>query len=110
MMHAEFLRTVDGLMTCSALQLVRFTTEERLNEIIAIYRQRGVRINNDTLCMELGPPSMMLPSVPAIKENETNRDRYTTLTKGCGDPCHNIYINPLGFAFEDFDGVGHGDG
>ena len=46
MMHAEFLRTVEGLMTCSALQLVRFTTEERLNEIIAIYRQRGVRINN----------------------------------------------------------------
>jgi hypothetical protein len=46
MMHAEFLRTVDGLMTCSALQLVRFSTEERLNEIIAIYRQRGVRINN----------------------------------------------------------------
>jgi hypothetical protein len=67
---------------------------------------RGVRINNDTLCMELGPPSMMLPSVPAIKANETNRDRYTTLTQGCGDPCHNIYINPLGFAFEDFDGVG----
>jgi FAD/FMN-containing dehydrogenase len=46
MMHAEFLRNIDGLMTCSALQLVRFTTEERLNEIIAIYRQRGVRINN----------------------------------------------------------------
>lgn len=51
MMHVEFLRTVDGLMTCSALQLVRFTTEERLNEIIAIYRQRGVRINNPHVCI-----------------------------------------------------------
>ena len=46
MMHAEFLRNTDGLMTCSALQLVRFTTEERLNEIMEMYRQRGVRINN----------------------------------------------------------------
>jgi len=51
LMHTEFLRTVDGLMTCSALQLVRFTTEERLNEIIAIYRQRGVRINNPHVCI-----------------------------------------------------------
>lgn len=46
LMHAEFLRTIDGLMTCSALQLVRFTTEARLNEIMAIHRERGVRINN----------------------------------------------------------------
>lgn len=46
MMHAEFLRNLDGLITCSALQLVRFTTEERLDEIIRMHRERGVRINN----------------------------------------------------------------
>jgi len=67
---------------------------------------RGVRINLDTLCMELGPPATVLPSVPALEPNQTNRQRYETLTNGCGAPCHNLYINPLGFAFEDFDGIG----
>jgi len=46
LMHAEFLRGLDGRLTCSALQLVRFSTEQRLNEIIAMHRERGVRINN----------------------------------------------------------------
>jgi FAD/FMN-containing dehydrogenase len=46
LMHVEFLRGLDGLLTCSALQLVRFTTEERLYEIIRMHRERGVRINN----------------------------------------------------------------
>jgi len=67
---------------------------------------RGVRINLDTLCLQLGPPSTVLPSVPAIQQNETNRKRYETLTNGCGRPCHTVYINPIGFAFEDYDGIG----
>jgi FAD/FMN-containing dehydrogenase len=46
LMHAEFLRGKDGLVSCSALQLVRFSTEERLNEIMALHRESGVRINN----------------------------------------------------------------
>jgi hypothetical protein len=67
---------------------------------------RGVRINLDTLCAELGPPAVVLPSVPALMPNQSNRQRYEALTNGCGAPCHTVYINPLGFAFEDFDGVG----
>ncbi|HYQ44242.1 MAG TPA: DUF1592 domain-containing protein [Polyangiaceae bacterium] len=67
---------------------------------------RGVRINLDTLCLELGPPATVLPSVPALQANQTNRQRYDGLTKGCGGSCHNEYINPLGFAFEDYDGIG----
>jgi len=67
---------------------------------------RGVRINFDTLCAELGPPSAMLPPVPALAANQTNRQRYEGLTNGCGAPCHTVYINPIGFAFEDYDGVG----
>jgi FAD/FMN-containing dehydrogenase len=51
MMHVEFLRNLDGLLTCSALQLVRFTTEERLDEIIRIHRAHGVRINNPHTCI-----------------------------------------------------------
>ncbi len=46
LMHAEFLRGMDGQLSCSALQLVRFTTEERLDEIIRIYRDHGIRVNN----------------------------------------------------------------
>ena len=46
LMHTEFLRNLDGLLTCSALQLVRFTTEARLQEIMALHRTHGVRIND----------------------------------------------------------------
>jgi len=46
LMHAEFIRDVDGHVTCTALQLVKFTTEERLQEIMDIYRENGVRIND----------------------------------------------------------------
>jgi hypothetical protein len=43
MPHLEFLR-VGGQVTASGLPVVRFTTEERLNEIIAEHRARGVSI------------------------------------------------------------------
>ena len=46
LMHAEFIRNLDGQVTCSALQLVRFSTEERLQEIMQAYRDNGVRIND----------------------------------------------------------------
>lgn len=46
MMHLEFLRTKEGAFNCSGLQLVRYTTDERLNEIMQIYRDHGVQINN----------------------------------------------------------------
>jgi hypothetical protein len=37
---------------------------------------------------------------------QTNRQRIDTLTGSCGQSCHNDMINPLGFAFEHFDGMG----
>jgi FAD/FMN-containing dehydrogenase len=46
LMHAEFIRDLHGHVTCTALQLVKFTTEERLQEIMDIYRENGVRIND----------------------------------------------------------------
>ncbi len=67
---------------------------------------RGVRINLDTLCLELGPPATVLPAVPKLMPNQSNRQRYEGLTNACGAPCHTVFINPLGFAFEDFDGLG----
>ena len=67
---------------------------------------RGVRINLDTLCVELDPPAAVLPSVPALAPSQSNRQRFEGLTKTCGGTCHNVYINPVGFAFEEFDGLG----
>ena len=46
LVHLEFIRTKEGAMNCSGLQLVRFTTEARLNEIMQIHRDRGVYIAN----------------------------------------------------------------
>lgn len=63
LMHSEFLRTPDGRMTCSGLQLVRYTTDERLNEIMDIYRRHGVRINNPHVCIvEDGKAGGALPA------------------------------------------------
>ena len=45
MMHLEFIR-VAGKVTCSGLPLVRFTTEERLDEIIRYHEEHGVGIAN----------------------------------------------------------------
>ena len=43
--HTEFIRFA-GRITCSALPIVRYTTEERLNEIIALHEKNGVFIAN----------------------------------------------------------------
>ncbi len=68
--------------------------------------KRGVGVNFEVLCAPLGPPSAMLPPVPALEPGQTNRQRITELTGTCGGACHAQLINPLGFAFEHFDGMG----
>jgi hypothetical protein len=67
---------------------------------------RGVSINLDILCVDPGAPAADIPSVPELKPDQTNRERITALTAGCGGTCHNSFINPVGFAFEHFDGMG----
>ena len=44
--HLEFFRTQEGEINCSGLQLIHYTSEARLNEIMAIYRSHGVQIKN----------------------------------------------------------------
>jgi hypothetical protein len=68
--------------------------------------KRGVSVNIDVLCATLGPPAINLPEIPALKPGQTNRQRIDELTGGCGQSCHNDMINPLGFAFDNFDGMG----
>jgi hypothetical protein len=67
---------------------------------------RGVSLALDVLCAPLGPPAAVIPPVPPLQPGQTNRQRISTLTAGCGGACHNQIINPLGFAFEHFDGMG----
>jgi hypothetical protein len=82
-----------------------YLTLNALNEVPDSIH-RGVSLNLDVLCAPLGPPSAMLPPLPPIQPGQTNRQRISTLTSGCGGACHNQMINPLGFAFEHFDGMG----
>jgi FAD/FMN-containing dehydrogenase len=46
LVHLEFIRSKEGAPTCSGLQLVRYTTDARLNEIMQIHRDHGVFISN----------------------------------------------------------------
>ncbi|GAA5237045.1 FAD-binding oxidoreductase [Verticiella sediminum] len=69
MMHLEFLRTKEGGLNCSGIQLVRYTTPERLNEIMQIHRDHGVRINNPHVyVVEDGKQGKVNPEVVALKQ------------------------------------------
>jgi len=59
------------------------------------------------LCVGVPPPPDAVPPLPAIPPNSTNRQRVANLTKDAPcNGCHTTMINPLGFAFENLDGVG----
>jgi len=53
----------------------------------------------------LPPPPVIPPPLPPT-EGGTTRQRVTRATESCGGVCHNVYMDPLGFAFENFDGLG----
>src|SRR6185369_1451541 len=54
------------------------------------------------------PPGVMIPPLPDFVAGQTNRQRVTAATgpNTCGAACHDRFINPLGFAFENFDALG----
>ncbi|MES1209781.1 MAG: DUF1592 domain-containing protein, partial [Pseudomonadota bacterium] len=71
---------------------------------------RGVYINRRLLCKDMSPPpGVVLPTIPPVTgTNQTNRQIVNSITGPgtCGASCHGVYINPAGFAFENFNGVG----
>jgi hypothetical protein len=69
---------------------------------------RGVDISHRLLCGTLAPPPGTIPALPAPMAGQTTRERVTahTGTGTCGEGCHSVIINPLGFAFENFDAIG----
>lgn len=80
-MHLEFLRTKEGAFNCSGLQLVRYTTDERLQEIMQIYRDHGVQINNPHVyVVEDGKQNNQLD--PAVLEMKRRFDPMGLLNPG----------------------------
>lgn len=69
---------------------------------------RGVFMNLQLLCSELPPPPNVVPPLPPPVDGESLRERITRHTgKGtCGEGCHGYLINPIGFAFENYDPLG----
>ena len=70
---------------------------------------RGVFIAERLLCKTLPPPDpkavgTMIPDTAGL----TNRQRVEMTTgKGtCGEACHAVLFNPLGYAFENYDAIG----
>jgi hypothetical protein len=68
---------------------------------------RGAALNYDVLCADIPPDPATPISPPTPVTGSTNRERVTEVTAdpGCAG-CHHQYLNPLGFAFENFDGLG----
>lgn len=68
LVHLEFIRTKEGAMNCSGLQLIRYTTDERLNQIMQIHREHGVYIANPHVyIVEDGKQGQVNPDVVAAK-------------------------------------------
>jgi FAD/FMN-containing dehydrogenase len=68
MMHLEFIRA-KGRVVPAALQLVRYTTEARLNEIISYHEEKGVFIANPhTYIIEDGGRKVIDPAQIKFKE------------------------------------------
>ena len=67
-------------------------------------------MNRRLLCKDMStPPGVVLPSIPPVLgSNQTNRQIVNTVTGPgtCGASCHGVFINPAGFAFEHFNGLG----
>jgi len=70
---------------------------------------RGVFIAERLLCRELPAPppeaiGAMIPNTAGL----TNRERVemTTGKNTCGESCHGVLFNPLGYAFENYDAIG----
>jgi hypothetical protein len=66
---------------------------------------RGIAINWELLCNRLPLPQDLPAPLPPPPPGTTNRERIEDFTSDCGE-CHQTFINPLGFAFDAFDGLG----
>jgi hypothetical protein len=69
---------------------------------------RGAAVMRRVLCLELSPPdSIIIPPLPERPTaGLTTRERYETLDADqCAASCHGV-MDPLGYAFENYDAIG----
>ncbi len=79
LLHIEFMK-VGGRVIPASIPVVRFTTEQRLNDMIAYCREIGVSVSNPHTCMvDAGAP--MDPSDPKIAAKH-NYDPRSLLNPG----------------------------
>ena len=68
--------------------------------------QRGKAIADRVLCKELPPPPDDVPPPKPPIDGVTTRQRFEDHSSSpCAAACHNV-LDPLGFAFENYDAVG----
>jgi hypothetical protein len=93
-----------GLLT----QLGFLATNSARAQVATGTIHRGVFVMRRLFCREISPPPGIDFSKLPPGTGATNRERIDNLTSapGCA-ACHHVAINPLGFAFEPFDALGH---
>jgi hypothetical protein len=72
--------------------------------------KRGLKVLEDVLCTSVGAPPQNAPTAITAVENEINTTRHNAevASQAAGSTCVFCHdrINPLGFAFENFDTLG----
>jgi hypothetical protein len=68
--------------------------------------RRGKAIYTRLLCGVLPPPPPDVPTPEPVSSGGTTRERFAAHTQqACAKGCHSL-MDPLGFAFEHYDGIG----
>jgi hypothetical protein len=69
---------------------------------------RGVHLNRHVLCVAVPPPPPNVDTkAPPVTPAMTTRQHFEQLTSAAEcQGCHGALINPLGFAFENYDSLG----
>ncbi len=81
LIHLEFIRLANSQMQVTGLPLVRYSTDERLTELMALHESLGIKINNSHSCMlEDGKHGGALS--PAILASKAANDPQSLLNPG----------------------------
>jgi len=89
-----------GLLTQAAFLTVTGATDGS-NPV-----KRGRKVYERVLCGVLPPPPPNVPPPKSSSAGGTTRERFAEHdTQACAKACHTI-MDPIGFAFENYDGIG----
>jgi hypothetical protein len=90
-----------GLLTQGSFLAVKADAGESLPP------KRGDAVLKRALCIELEvPPNLVVPAVADPNPMQTTRERFEVHgNDACATACHS-FIDPIGFAFENYDAVG----